>query len=162
MPDINSHLKQANDNLKLIEHLVQEEKFWDWKITIIFYTCLHIVNAHLARISNLHYQRHGQTQNAIDPAFNKPTMIDHITYDSYRKLRNFSNRARYLSQGDNGKGSPESTYYVYSKHYGKALRHLNTVIKYFDNEYTDFNFVKIKVKCPGLTNKAEFNHLDLQ
>lgn len=161
MPDINSHILQAEKNLKLIEYLLSIDNYWDWKVTISFYSALHIVNAHLAKIADLHYQKHPETQKAIDPAFKMPTKVDQDTYIAYRTLRNLSNRARYLSHENRSIGDKGSAYYTGEKHYAKALRHLNTLLGYFDSLYSDFKFTPIRVKCSELKNQSELKYLTL-
>lgn len=156
MPDYNAHIGQANVNLNLIERLIDDD-YWDWKVTIAFYAALHIINAHIARISDLHYRKHIDTLNAIDPAFNKPTKTDSDTHIAYRTLQNLSRRARYLTGANTGSsGAPKFTN---EKHFAKAMRHLNTIIAYFDNIYSDFSVYKISVRCSEISNPQSLSHI---
>ena len=51
MPNFEEHIQQANSNIKFF-NLINEksQEFFDWKVTAAFYTAVHIINAHLAKL----------------------------------------------------------------------------------------------------------------
>ena len=61
MADFDSHVLQAKRNLEFIGSITSTENF-EWQVTISFYVAVHLINAHLARSSNLHYRTHNQVE----------------------------------------------------------------------------------------------------
>ena len=83
------HKTQSIHNRNVLRHLdTQDNKFVDWKITILFYSALHIVDDYL--VANFLPKPH--FHHARDKLVREN--LDHI-YNSYRKLYRLSLEARY-------------------------------------------------------------------
>lgn len=87
MPDRAEHRTRAEHNEFLVQNL--DNPFFDWKVTGLFYSALHYVDAYLA-VRNIHPPTHavrlGHTRT--DPKL-QPVSRD------YRELLNESRTARY-------------------------------------------------------------------
>lgn len=158
MPLFPDHIDQANSNLRFLNHLNEsskESEFFDWKVTVCFYSSLHIINAYLAE-KGLHYRTHIDVRNNINPE-NQTSIsrIDEEYYLAYLKLEQLSRRARYLVNQGNSDSSKAS--HTYSKHYAKALRHLNTMIKF--GVTFEARFFKPVVVCQEMKDKQHLTYL---
>lgn len=136
MPSFNEHITQAKRNLDFL-YLTNSKNnnFWDWQVTICFYTSLHLVNAHIANIANLHYRKHEEVNVAINPySAVSPCKLPENVYLSYMKLQGLSRRARYLIHEDYTNKS-SSNHFTYDKHLSKAIRHLDVLLNYMTISY---------------------------
>jgi hypothetical protein len=145
------HISQAKSNLSFLIHansLDTPNRFWDWQVTICFYTALHTVNAHIAKVANLHYRTHEDVRDALNPL--KPlslTKVDESIYLAYTKLEGLSRRSRYLCNEKTY--DPTNANLTYDKHLARAVRHLDALLKYFSDLY-NIDFGKSKIKCPSM------------
>lgn len=150
MASFDEHIQQANNNLKFLTETNSKcQSFWDWQVTTCFYTAVHLVNAHLAKVANLHYRTHEHVKNAINP-FN-PLAVPKVSQDlylSYTKLEGLSRRSRYLCHED--LTSSNAGHLTYDKHLAKAIRHLDIVLDYFTVLY-NLTFSQAKIFCPDLS-----------
>lgn len=153
MADFNGHLIQAKKNLKFLEELNSINNRWDWKVTVCFYTAVHLVNAHIWKKINKNFLSHGETKKAINPYSTgiSPSKFNEEVYLSYVKLQNLSRRSRYLCKDSDNPMPSDDAQLTYDVHYKKALLKLNHVLVFFSKEY-DIEFDKISVVCPGLEN----------
>lgn len=158
MAAFDEHIRQVLRNLNFLKETnFKNPSFWDWQVTIAYYTAVHIVNAHLAQVANLHYRTHEDVKNAINPF--SPLALGKVNNDiylAYTKLENLSRRSRYLCH-DDPKQFNETAHLTFDKHFAKAIRHLDKIISYFQRIYK-FKCEKIKIACPGLSlaDKLEF------
>jgi hypothetical protein len=151
MASFESHLQQANTNLLFFKQN-QGTTFYDWQVTICFYVSVHIVNSHLAKMANLHYNTHEQTKLSLNPSSEfSICKIDTLIYDKYILLEKLSRRSRYLCNDINPSNN-EIAFITTSKHLSKAVKHLNDIIVYFASKH-EFKIQKIEITCPRL--KAE-------
>lgn len=91
MADFSNHVARASENLRFIEKLNIIPQQWDWKVTTGFYVAVHLVNAHLARVGNLHFRQHKQVEDAISPQSVLVTArLPENVYVAYRILKNLS------------------------------------------------------------------------
>ncbi len=93
-----NHLDQAKHNEDVLIFLDKEkaEDFFDWKITIIFYTALHYVRA-LAKKKKI-FINHSHTDiiTNIDPRNSSASMpLDQLSYDAYIDMFENSKTCRY-------------------------------------------------------------------
>ena len=150
MPQFQEHIDHAKHNLNILSQMNELiPDSWDWQVTISFYTALHLINAHLAKI-NLQYRSHQDVNNAINPhnqlAIGKLPQSEYIAFVS---LQNLSRRSRYLVQvKDRGLASTSASK-TYEKHLAKSSRHLNTLIDFFCKKY-GLTFNPISLQCHDL------------
>lgn len=151
MASFDEHILQAKSNLKFLEETnSKNQSFWDWQVTAAFYVAVHIVNAHLAQVANLHYRTHEDVKNAINP--HRPLAIgkvDEPIYLSYVKLEGLSRRSRYLCH-DNNETHSNLQHLTYDKHFTKAIRKLDELLDYFSNKYS-LTIPTTSVKAPELS-----------
>ena len=151
MASFDEHINQATRNLLfLTETNLKNQSFWDWQVTVSFYVAVHLVNAHLAAVGNLHYRTHEDVKNAINP--HNPLALCQIReeiYLCYAKLEGLSRRARYLCN-DNLKDASIAVHFTYDRHFAKAIKNLDKLLEYFTAVY-GFSFPKPKVTCADLS-----------
>lgn len=146
MPSFSEHISQSKRNLKFLELINStDNSYWDWQVTVSFYCSLHLINAHIAQKVNLHYRKHEEVNNIINPYTNSPCPLPEDIYLSYMKLQGLSRRARYLIHEDKSNKS-ETNHFTYDKHLCKAIKHLDNLMKYFQKSY-DVSFEKSKINC---------------
>ena len=150
MAAFSEHIQQAKWNLKFLEETNSKSRsFWDWQVTTSFYVAVHVVNAHLAQVANLHYRSHEDVKNAINPY--QPLALGQIDLDvylAYVKLEGFSRRSRYLCH-DNMDDHSIDAHLTYDKHFTKAIKKLDQVLIYFADKYS-IPFPITVVKSPDL------------
>ncbi|MEP3387734.1 MAG: hypothetical protein ABJO02_06085 [Reichenbachiella sp.] len=157
MASFDEHINQAQSNLSFLDSINKSnDSFWDWHVTVSFYTAVHLINAHIAKKSNQHYRSHELVNNAINP-FNSisTTKFSEELYTSYMKLQNLSRRARYLCH-DDPKNRDIKAFLTYDKHFSKAIIHLDKIINYMVAEYS-VNFTITNLSCIELKNKSLSN-----
>ena len=101
MPQFEDHIAQAERNFRILEQVNKHiHNSQDWQVTIIFYTALHLVNAHTAKVG-LQYRKHSDVMHAINP-FNTTSLakLDENIYVAYESLMSLSRRSRYLVNPD--------------------------------------------------------------
>ena len=98
-----AHLDQAAHNGKFQDCLKSEFStlFFDWKVTVCFYTALHYIRA-LAEMKNIPIGTHHDTiRGNIDPDRQGALMpINRQAYSHYRNLQKYSEIARYHGIAD--------------------------------------------------------------
>lgn len=159
MASFDDHLARAKANLIFLENVCRNEKyFWDWKVTICFYSAVHLINAHIADKSRQHYRSHEQVLMAINP--NEAlslSRLDEAKYLCYSKLRNLSRRSRYLVS-DQVNNNETGAFFTYDKHFARAIRHLDVLITFFNEEYK-MDIQKTEVTCIELKQGELVNFL---
>lgn len=156
MADFNAHLRKAQENLDLIQHLEKERTGdLDWKVTLCFYTALHLMNAYMAREKGWHYKTHNQVDNALNPFGDSELKLDETTYTSYTQLYKISRRARYLCNPD---AHDEHAHFIENKHHKKAIKHLDKLMVFFGKKYSVV-FEKYCVNNIYFKNSKETQHL---
>jgi hypothetical protein len=146
MPNFSDHNLQANKNIDFLNYLISNcAEYYDWKVTVAFYTSVHIVNAHLAYVVDQHYQRHGDVENALNYANNmSPARISENTYIAYKRLHNLSRRSRYLIHEDAKNRQEERCHFISENHFKKAINRLTEIIEYFNKTY-NIEYHKINI-----------------
>lgn len=159
MADFQAHINQAKSNyqfLKDVNHSIHHS--YDWQVTICFYCAVHLVNAHLAKKVNLHYNTHKEVNNAISFANQfSAAKIDQPTYIAYIKLRNLSRRSRYLCKDVDNPAQEAIAHLTSEKHLIQALKQLDTVIAYFENQYK-IGWEKLLVNCSSSSELTVLNY----
>ncbi|MGW8257967.1 MAG: hypothetical protein ACWGMZ_10815 [Thermoguttaceae bacterium] len=85
------HIKLANSNQKLIEHLIVQNLFHDWLATVAFYKAVHVVEAVFA--NNLHCHSHSHADREMKLT---RTARFKAVFKNYKHLQNESRNFRYL------------------------------------------------------------------
>ena len=115
MPQFDKHIHQTSHNLKFLELVNQNgNNFFDWQVTICFYTALHLVNAHLS-LFQMQYRKHVDVKDAINPkniqSVSSGSALPDNEYLAYTKLQSLSRRSRYLvNEKDGNLNSGASVY----------------------------------------------------
>jgi hypothetical protein len=95
---MNSHIKKAKHNFDFHSCIDSsfKDKFFDWKITVLFYVSLHYLKA----LGKKHNIEIGGTHTEIDKSINprNPNAnlpLDRTSYSNYKALYQYSRTARY-------------------------------------------------------------------
>jgi len=146
------HISQANRNLEFLSSInLSHNSYWDWQVTVCYYVNVHIVNAHLANVANLHYRTHEDVKNAVNP-FNALAIgkIPEDVYLAYAKLEGLSRRSRYLCHESKRE---DGTFLTYDKHFAKAIKLLDSILSYFAAEYS-VDFGSPVVDCLDISSRT--------
>lgn len=151
MASFEQHMEQAKHNLAFLELVNHNSPLViDWQITICFYTSLHLINAHIAKVCNLHYNSHSDTINAINSDKPGKGKLPENISDDYRMLMNLSRKARYLTEGKN-RGDISVCFLVKNKDLRRAVKLLDGLLGYFSVTY-QIDFPKHTLYLPGATS----------
>lgn len=135
MAEFDEHISQAKKNLIFLQEITSIKDYWDWKVTIAFYSALHLINAHLAKKAGFHYRTHKDVENALNPTKEiSITKIDEASFMAYIRLFGLSRRARYLIHQDNA--SISTTCFTFDKHLKRALNNLDKIMIFMNSEYS--------------------------
>lgn len=98
--EVQKHYKQAVHNYRFFceVHSKLPEAFYDWKITVLFYTAIHLLRALLAERDVQLDDSHHALRNAINPKSSRTTSVSPVKkhcYNSYLTLYNASLEVRY-------------------------------------------------------------------
>lgn len=92
------HINQANHNHDFHDCLQEKfnDKFFDWKITVLFYTAIHYLKALSAKRGKDIGFTHKEIENAVNPDKFSTTMpIKKGAWTDYKALYRYSKTARY-------------------------------------------------------------------
>lgn len=143
------HIGQAKRNLAFLEQINKNAPtFYDWQVTVCFYSALHLINAHLSHF-NLQYRKHKDVKDALNPFTLSPARLPENEYTAYTALQSLSRRARYLVNEKDGQIQSTQAFLTYEKHLSKALKHLDTLMSYFNGRY-QLNLNPIIIHCSEL------------
>ena len=161
MASFQNHIDQAKHNLSFLEisnH--SSDVHWDWQVTVSFYVAVHLVNAHIAKKSNLNYRSHEQVDQAINP-YNQLslTRLTESDYLAYSKLQGLARRARYLCHEERTNRTTDAQF-TYDKHFSRAIKHLEIILSFVSEEY-NITFPVVKLRCVELKNKT-FKHFVIE
>ena len=158
MASYTDHLNQVKSNIKFLNSINNHSNdHLDWQVTTCFYIGVHLINGFLARESNLHFNSHERVKDAIFmESINRSTRLDEPTYLAYTKLRNLSRRSRYLCNSEDPNKDILVAHFIYEKHFIKAFKNLDQLLKFFYSKYGDpFPVTKIvypfSLSTPSLT-----------
>jgi len=129
MAEFQAHVNQATKNLTILSQINKQIKdSWDWQVTTAYYVAVHIMNAHIAKIANLHYTTHDKVKNAL---YSQTSIakIDQSIFLDYVKLEHLSRRARYLCNEVSLDESPHA-FLTHDVHFKRALEKLDSVMIY--------------------------------
>jgi hypothetical protein len=154
MASFDQHLAQAKNNLLFLKEINDKSKFYDWQVTTCFYVAVHLVNAHLAMLADLHYRTHKETKHAISPDNNTSTCkFTEDAHDKYVSLEKLSRRSRYLCNHEpTGAVDDKKGFTTDLKHLQRSIVRLNSLMVYFKSIHGS-EFDSIVITCPRL--KAE-------
>lgn len=98
-----SHLNQCNHNLDFHKLLCEKfsDKFFDWKITVLFYTAHHYLKAYYTNKGIDIGSTHNEIEKNINPKIqHAPYKIDKTCWGHYKGLYRYSQTARYEGIAD--------------------------------------------------------------
>lgn len=164
MASFDEHIAHAKSNLDYLSKInTHVNDRWDWQVTTCFYTALHLMNAHIAKKANKNYLSHTRVDQALNPYGLSVAKLDEDTYSSYNSLSNLSRRSRYLLTENKSQVDTELDIQrqclTYSKHFKKAIHHLDKILTFFNKEYGS-DFEKTTIKCIDL-NGLDFNNFKI-
>jgi len=126
------HLDQASHNIDF-HHCIDEkfnDKFYDWKITVLFYVAIHYLKA-LATKRNIDIgETHYEIEQSVNPDRpNSKMKITRNAWREYKNLFNYSRTARYEGITDfNTFEKLKQADHPY------CLQHLDNFKKYIQNQ----------------------------
>ena len=90
MPDLNAHRQQIANNTNFFKDINKnfDGKYFDWKITTLFYTILHCIEA-LGAKGGRHLKKHIDRESFVSVTLEREEIAH------YRLLYNASRRSRY-------------------------------------------------------------------
>lgn len=137
MANFADHIAQAQKNLLFLQEISGKltAQYLDWNVTVCYYVAVHLVNSHIASITNQHYRKHEEVSKALNPNITLSlTKVPEKVYLAYNHLQNLSRRSRYLIS-DSMSNRSESANLTYDKHFKRSLVHLDTLIEYIETNY---------------------------
>ena len=158
MASFESHIEQTAKNLKFFQEINTKSDFFDWQVTALYYSAIHLMNAHIAKVGNLHYQSHSELKKALNPDY--PLSIGKIPesiFDHYISLEKLSRRARYLSNERTNEQDGSIAFFTFEKHVSKAIQKLNTILLYFCSIYPTLKFENIQLHCPKVKEELKIS-----
>ncbi len=159
MSSFDGHIEQASKNLDFLEKVNAEfPNVYDWQVTISFYSALHLMNAHVYKSLGTYHRTHNDLANAISPesSIKHPAQVSEEVFVAYETLFILSRRARYLYNAK----SDNKVDFTNHKHLAKSIRHLNTIMEWFDQKYSQ-GFPKRSFFCVGL-KKGELVYFEIR
>lgn len=156
------HIAQAKSNLKFLETVNQNVKnYFDWQVTVCFYTALHLVNAHLTKHS-LQYRQHKDVNHALNPeVLTSISKLPLPEYEAYIGLQRLSRRSRYLVNEKDGNLRSDNGFFTYDVHLGRAIRNLDKLIIYFDKKYS-LSIPSISFSCSEVSKTDSLKHIEIR
>ncbi len=164
MSYFSGYLNQAKHNIKFLESIQNQPNIWDWKVTISFYTALHLINAHIEWQEERHYLSHTKVDAVINPYGNSIAKLPENYYLSYQKLYNLSRRSRYLvSEKTNIRNTEIEiiAHKTHDIHFQKTLIHLDLIIEFMIKKYNLKDFPKIQIIENPILRKSNFKNIKL-
>jgi len=161
MANFTDHIAQAQKNLQFLQEISGRltTQYWDWNVTVCYYVAVHLVNSHIASISNQHYRKHEEVAKALNPNIALSlTKVPEKVYLSYCQLQNLSRRSRYLIS-ENLKERNENANLIYDRHFKRSLVYLDTLMEYITTIHHQ-NFNKVSVICIEAKNIG-LKHFDV-
>lgn len=156
------HITQAKSNLIFLQTVNQNvTNYFDWQVTVCFYTAVHLVNAHLSHHS-IQYRQHKEVNHALNPEV--ATSISKLPmpeYEAYIGLYRLSRRSRYLVNEKDGNLGSTNAFLTYDKHLGKSIRNLDKLLTFFNKKYS-LNLSAINISCQELSASDSLNHMTIK
>lgn len=162
MAVFDQHITQAKNNLQFLQTVNQDiSNYFDWQVTVCFYTAVHLVNAHLSHHS-IQYRQHKEVNHALNPEVKTSvSKLPMPEYEAYIGLYRLSRRSRYLVNEKDGNLGSTNAFLTYDKHVGRSIRNLDKLLSYFNKLYS-LNLPAILFSCPELNAKDSLKHIVLK
>ncbi|MFZ7106647.1 MAG: hypothetical protein ACO1HD_08515 [Bacteroidota bacterium] len=96
---MHEHLRQASHNQQFRDCIEENfsDDFFDWKITVTFYTALHYLHALASKKGLFIGSNHGDVLRSVNPN-NKNGCVLHLSYsawNAFKEMYNYCHSARY-------------------------------------------------------------------
>lgn len=156
MASFEDHIDQTSRNLKFFQEINTKSDFFDWQVTVLYYSAIHLMNAHIAKVGNLHYQSHSELKKALNPHYSLSIgKIPEQIFDDYISLEKLSRRARYLSNEKTNGQDGSKTFLTFEKHVSKAIQKLNSILLHFCSIYPSLKFETTQLNCPKVKRELK-------
>lgn len=109
LASVEQHILQAEKNESFVSFIGNNHSYLDWKFVALYYSALHFGDAFIAKkvgYGRIRIQNHDERKELY------LTHLDEDTFSSYRRLENFSRKARY---------SPEKKHELTEKNFNELL-----------------------------------------
>lgn len=154
MPDSPAHFRQAQRNLKVVAWLNSSDtSYWDWQITTLFYSALHLINGHIVATEGTFYNSHAEVRNCIHWQSGRKASLPREIGLAYEKLQLLSRKARYLYDPER----PESNkpQYAGADSFEKAVYAFDKVYRHIAGLYgLELEPVQINCAKAGWNNRT--------
>jgi len=155
MPDASAHFRQAERNLQVVSILNSNpENYWDWQVTALFYSALHLVNGHIIKTDGGFYNSHAAVQTIIHyrNTESKASLPREIVI-AYEKLQLLSRKARYLF--DPSMSNHKGPQFVGAVGFESAVHAYELVYRHIAHLY-NLQVEQIQINClkAGWKNRA--------
>jgi len=158
MASFESHIEQTTRNLKFFQEINTKSDFFDWQVTALYYSAIHLMNAHIAKVGNLHYQSHSELKKALNPDYSLSIgKLPEKNFDNYISLEKLSRRARYLSNEKTNEQDGSQAFLTFEKHVSKAIQKLNSILHFFCTLYPSLIFEIIHLECPKVKRELKIS-----
>lgn len=131
-PEVQKHVKQAHHNFRFFceVHSKLPDLFYDWKITVLFYTAVHSLRAIMAQRDVIVDNSHYDLRKNIDPKNNIATKpVKKFCFNAYVVLYNASLESRYA-----GFISPAKRLDYLRKRLSRCEEAIQSINSYFEAE----------------------------
>jgi hypothetical protein len=129
-----NHLDQAKHNFNFLDYLDKSnlsDDYCDWKITVVFYTALHVMRAYTLFKGKSVINSHREFHDKINPeGIHNLLDLDSNIFDIYLELYYASKRCRYAESIISG----ESLKKLNTVQYGNSRNHLEKILEYVNNK----------------------------
>lgn len=134
------HIDQANHNVEFHNCINSnfQDKFTDWKITVLFYVAIHLIKALAAKNNKAIGSSHKEINANINPTNPNATFkISRKAWRSYQTMYQMSKNSRYKGITD-----PETFELLLKSDYESSLENLAYLTKYSSGRGIKVNSVK--------------------
>ena len=72
MPGYEEHINQARKNLTFLVQINNKiDNYWDWQVTVAFYSAFQIIDGHVSKTTSQHYRSNEDIRNHIQTGYKK-------------------------------------------------------------------------------------------
>jgi len=165
LADFDEHVQRATDNLELFQEFnstkPQEKK---WQVTFLFYSALHLMQAHLVRCNNYAIHHSERKEKLFFGNSREFGGLEEEVYEAYIHLEKLSRRDRYMSHGTaknavDALNQPAAI--MKHKHILQAVRDWNVVCAFFHKRY-GIQMKCIKVNCLSAKKDEDLGYVKIR
>ncbi len=92
----NEHIQEAKDNYERYQRLLQDDRDLDWALVVLFYSAMHLVQAHAERFARRlnevipadHQERNGYASRQLNELFEDYMLLQSASKDArYKRVK---------------------------------------------------------------------------